>query len=522
LDINRIIERGELYWRDKIALIEGEKRFTFREINERANRLANGLISLGYRPGGHIGSLLRNQYQFVEVLFALYKLYAIRTSMATRLTQDDLAWIINDSEIETFIVDAEFLERIVSLKPALKNVKNYVLIGGAASGFIEYEEFIASQSPAPPSISGEENALGLSRIDYTAGTTGKPKGILASRHSELAVVRNLLIDTVPQISHQDVFIGLQPLYHAVTRFIVICWMRGATQVITHDFSAKNVLDLVQKEKVTVIKTVPTVLMRLIDYPEIEKYDLRGINTIIYGASPMPVEKLKKGLKLFGKVFIQNYGQGEAPMTISTLCKEDHRTEGTPEEISRLSSAGRPYTMVDVRIVDDMGHDVPIGALGEIIVQGDHIMNGYWHQPPGVTAETIKNGWVYTRDIGRFDEAGYLYLVDRKSEMIITGGLNVYPNEVEQILYKHPAIAEAAVFSTPDETWGESVAAAIAFKAGMKVTEEELIAFCRKALAGFKIPKRIAFHEVLPKSTTGKILRKELKEPYWKGRERKIN
>ncbi len=522
LDITRVIERAAVYGGEKTAIIDGNKRLTFREVHERANRLANGLLALGCQPGAHIGSLLRNQYQYVEILFAQYNLYAVRTSLATRLTEEELSWIINDSQMETLIVDSEFLERIVSLKPLLKNVKNFISIGGSAPGFIDYESILAGSSPALPEISPPADDPGISRLSYSAGTTGKPKGIMSTRHSELAVVRNLLIDTVPQFNHRDVFLGLQPLYHAVTRFIVISWMKRATQVITSDFSAKNALDIIQREKVSVIKTVPTVLIRMIDYPQIDDYDLSRVHTIIYGASPMPVEKLKKGLKLFGQVFVQNYGQGEAPMTISTLNKEDHIVDGTPEEVARLGSAGRPYTMVDVRVVDENGRDVPTGELGEVIVQADHIMKGYWHQPPEMTAAALKDGWIYTRDVGRFDEKGYLYLVDRKSEMIITGGLNVYPNEVEQVLYKHPAIAEAAVFSIPDEKWGESIAAAVALKAGAKATEEELIAFCRQHLAGFKLPRKVAFHESLPKNTTGKILRRELKEPYWKGKARKIN
>jgi acyl-CoA synthetase (AMP-forming)/AMP-acid ligase II len=521
LDFTRIIEKGEIYWRDKIAVIDRDKRFTFREVNERANRLANGLLGLGCRPGRHIASMLRNQHQYIELLFAQYKLHAVRIALGARLSQEELSWIINDSQAETLIVDSEFLERIASLKPDLKHVKHYIAIGGAASGFLDYEALLAANSPVPPKISEAENPSGVSRISYSSGTTGKPKGMLNTQQSELAVVRNLMLDTVPHISSRDVFIGLQPPYNAITRYIVICWIRGATQVLTSDFSVESSLNLVQKEGVTMIRTVPTVLARLIDYPHLEKYDLSRVHTIIYGAAPMPLEKLRKGIKLFGKVFIQTYGQGEAPSTISTLGKEDHITEGTPEEVARLSSAGRPFTMVDVRVVDEDGQDVPTGEPGEVIVQGDHIMAGYWNQPE-MTTSTIKNGWVYTRDIGRFDEKGYLYLVDRKSEMIITGGLNVYPNEVEQVLYQNPAIAEAAVFSVPDEKWGESVAAAVALKAGAKATEEDLIAFCKEKLSRFKVPKQVTFHETLPKNSAGKIARKELKNPYWKGKERQIN
>jgi acyl-CoA synthetase (AMP-forming)/AMP-acid ligase II len=235
---------------------------------------------------------------------------------------------------------------------------------------------------------------------------------------------------------------------------------------------------------------------------------------------MPVEKLKQDIHRFGNVFIQGYGQSEAPNTICYLPREDHVTEGPPEKVARLASVGRPYTLVRVRIVDNMGKDVPVGELGEIIVSGDHIMAGYWKEPEE-TAEALKDGWLHTRDIGRFDKDGYVYLVDRKSEMIISGGLNIYPTEVEQVLYSHPAVSEAAVIGVPDNDWGEIVKAIVVLKPGMKAREEELINLCRDSMASYKKPRSVEFRDSLPKSATGKILRKELREPYWKGRERKI-
>ena len=520
MDIARIIERGALYWGHKTAVIGGDKRFTFRQINERANRLANGLLKLGYRPGGHIGAIMRNRFQFIELFFAQHKLNAVRITPNTRLSREELAWQINDSEIDILIVDAEYLDRVTDLRANLKTVKHYVALTGAAPGFVDYEELVSDGTSEDPRI--PSHADDLARINYTGGTTGRPKGIRLPRRSDMAVMRNLLLDTVPQLSPHDVFIGLQPLYHAVWSYILPCWVRGACQVITPAFSPQPALSLIEKKGVTIIKTVPTVLTRIINHPQIHDYDLTRVNSIIYGASPMPLEKLKQGITLFGQVFIQNYGQAEAPVTISTLSKKDHIIDVAPEETGRLASAGRPYTMVDVRVINDSGDDVPIGELGEVIVRGDHMMEGYWNQPPEVTAESLKNGWLYTRDIGRLDDNGYLYLVDRKSEMIITGGLNVYPNEVEQVLYMHAAVMEAAVFGVPDEQWGETVAAGVVLKPGMKTTQAELIDFCRQHLASYKKPRLITFHESLPKSDANKILRRALKEAYWKGRARKIN
>jgi acyl-CoA synthetase (AMP-forming)/AMP-acid ligase II len=520
MDITGIINQGATYWGDKTAVVCGEKKLTFRQVNERANRLANGLLRLGYQPGNHIGSMMHNCSQYIEIFFAQHKLNAVRITLNTRSNKEELVWQINDSEIELLFLGEEYVDEIVSIQANLKKIKHYIVIGGSAPGFIDYDGLLISGNAENPKIQTPETTL--SRINYTGGTTGRPKGIMLSRQSDMAVMRNLLLDTVPHLNQNDVFLGLQPLYHAVWSYILPCWVRGATQVITHNFSPEPTLKLIQEEKVTIIKTVPTVLTRIIEHPEIQKYDLSNIHSIIYGASPIPFEKLKKGIQLFGQVFIQNYGQAEAPVTISTLKREDHRTHGTPEEMERLTSAGRPYTFVDVRVVDEEGNEVTEGELGEVIVSGDHMMDGYWNQPAEETTASLRKGWIYTRDIGKFDAQGYLYLVDRKSEMIITGGLNVYPNEVEQILYQHPAVMEAAVFSIPDEQWGESIAAAVALKLGMKASDQELMDLCRKNLASYKKPKIITFHESLPKTEAGKISRRELKEPYWKEKARKVN
>jgi len=300
-----------------------------------------------------------------------------------------------------------------------------------------------------------------------------------------------------------------------------CWLRGTTHVIVPDFNPEIAFDTIEREKVSHIKTVPTVLVRLLAHPDLRKRDLSSVKTIIYGASPMPLEQLKQAIQIFGQIFIQNYGQSEVPMTVCLLRKEDHVIQGEAKATARLASVGRPYTLVETRVVDDNGHDVAEGEIGELIVRGDHMMKEYWKKPDE-TQKTIKDGWVYTRDMARIDQDGFIYLVDRKSEMIITGGLNVYPNEVEQVLYQNPAVLEAAVFGVPDKEWGESVKAAVVVKPGMQVTEEELIEFCKNRLGSYKKPRTIDFLTTLPKTPEGKIMRRELREPYWKGFEKRIH
>lgn len=520
MNIPMWIARGASYYRDKTAIVFGEKRLTFKEVNERANRLANALQNLGIRRGDRIASLNRNCYQHIEIVFARYKTGAVEVNLNPRLNVEELAWQINDSESKILFVAEEFLDKVRQALQFQKSIKHIIALSGISDGEIDYEELLRLNSPEElPQLELDENEPGA--IMYTGGTTGRPKGIVHPRRSVWAVARNLLLDMVPDMNSKDVFLGLQPLYHAVGTFILPCWLRGVTHVIVPEFGPETAFDTIEREKVTIIKTVPTVLIRLLATPEMQKRNLRSVKTIIYGASPMPVEQLKQGIQVFGQVFIQNYGQTEAPMTVCLLRKDEHILEGKTEEIARLASIGRPYTLVEVRIVDENGRDVREGEIGEVIVRGDHIMKEYW-KIPEETKEILKDGWIFTRDMARMDRDGFIYLVDRKSEMIITGGLNVYPNEIEQVLYQHPAVLEAAVFGIPDKDWGESIKAVVALKPGMKPTEQELIDFCKSHLASYKKPRSVDFIVSLPKTPEGKVLRRELREPFWKGHVRRIH
>jgi acyl-CoA synthetase (AMP-forming)/AMP-acid ligase II len=266
--------------------------------------------------------------------------------------------------------------------------------------------------------------------------------------------------------------------------------------------------------------VPTMLYVLMAYPDLKKYDLSSIKTIIYAASPMPVAKIKQALEIFGPVLKQGYGLTETSAGICCLTEEDHVIEGDPKKLKRLASAGRPVSECDVRVVNEKGEDVKPGEVGEVIERGDDTMLGYWKDPE-LTAETLRNGWMYTRDMATVDEDGYVYLVDRKGDMIISGGFNIYPSEVEGVLYRHPAVFETAVIGVPDDKWGEAVKAVVVLKEGMTASEEELINLCKQHLSRYKKPKSVEFVKELPKNPIGKILKRKLKEKYWAGRDRMI-
>ena len=519
MNIGSLISRFGKCYGDKTAIVFGDKRFTYAEMTDRINRISNSLLELGVKEDDRVALVCGNCPQFMEVYFARRQLGLVEVNIDLRLSAEEWVRQINECEVNTIFIAEEQITKLSLIRSELERVKNFIAFSGKPSDMVDYETLISSGSSKQLEIDLDENKL--CKIIFTGGTTGRPKGVEISRRAELAMLRNVIIDLVPDLHFDDVFVGLQPMYHAVHSFFFPCWRKGATQVVVPDFHPEPVFDVIEKEKITIIKTVPTVLIRLISHPDVGKRNLKSIRTICYGASPMSVDKLKKAISIFGSVFIQNYGQVEAPMTICTLSKKDHVVEGDPKKVARLASVGQPYSWVEVKIVDEAGKEVVLGETGELIVRSEHQMTRYLNRPEE-TDETLKNGWIYTGDIARMDDEGYIFLVDRKNDMIITGGLNVFPGEIEQILYRHPEVVEASVFSIPDDRWGESIIAAVALKPGSKVTQEKMIDFCKQHLAHFKVPQKVTFHDSLPKSSAGKILRRELRAPYWKGYERAIH
>jgi len=298
-------------------------------------------------------------------------------------------------------------------------------------------------------------------------------------------------------------------------------LRGGRSVILPGFEVELLLQTIEKERVTHLLLVPTMINMLLNHPEIQRYDLSSVRTLFYAASPMPVERIKQALQVFGSVLIQGYGCTESSALITYLPKEDHAFERDPKKLRRLASCGVPIMACDVRVVNENGEDITPGEVGEIIERGEDTMLGYWKDPER-TAETLKKGWLYTRDMATVDEDGYIYIVDRKADMIISGGYNIYPSEVEEVLYRHGAVYEASVIGVPDDLWGESVKAVVVLKEGMEATEEDLIQLCKNHLSSYKKPKSVDFVSDLPKNPYGKILRRKLREKYWAGQERMVH
>jgi long-chain acyl-CoA synthetase len=500
---------------DKTALIFENKSYTFKQVNQSVNRLINALADLGVGKGDRVGILAYNCSQYFEV-FGLAKAGRVCVPLNYRSVGRELTYLINNSEINTLILESEFVDVVNSIRHELDGVRNFICLDAAVENMMSYEQLISRFPPNEPT--DEVKADDPCVLFYSSGTTGRPKGAIHTHKSLIAETRVPYRD----LSSNDIVLCVMPFFHvggsAAHLFPAVSY--GATMVIHKKFDGTLVLEAIEKEKVTYVFLVPAMIIRLLEHPNLSQYDLSSLRTIAYTGAPMPIEALRRGIGYFGEVFIQMLGQTET-LNMTVLKKEEHKLEGSPEEIKRLESAGKPFREGEIRIVDEQGHDVPIGVPGEIIARSDRTMKGYW-KLPAETAETIEDGWLHTGDVGRMDEDGYIYLVDRKKDMIISGGENIYSREVEEVLYMHPAVLEAAVVGVPDEKWGESVKAVVVLKQGAAASEEEIIDFCKGYLASYKKPKSVEFRDNLPKTGSGKIKKNEIRERYWHGYEKRIH
>ena len=507
-----IIHRHALLCPDQEAFVYGSERITFSEFNTRVNSLIHALQTMGARKGDVIGILSWNCLEYLEVYGAAMKGGFIASPFNARLREHELEYIINYSEANILFVGPELIGVADQLRPRLPKVRNFVSFEVSGPDMICHRDLVTTYSKAEPDVEiDEDDPVG---IVYTSGTTGVPRGALYTHRCFIDDSRTLAMTMELKPGHKR--IQVTPFFHIAgnTHFRTSLYT-GGCNIIMKFFDPEATLRTVQEERATHVDIVPTHLIAMLNLPDIDKYDVSSLEFLWYGGSPMPLKVLKEGMKVFGPIIAQAYGQTESGPNVSCLSREDHNVLNRPEKEQRkLMSVGRPLIEVQVRIVDEQDNDVEPGKVGEITVRSNHNMVEYWHRPDE-TREAIVNGWLHTGDMGYYDEDGYIYIADRKKDMIISGGENVYPREVEEILYQHPAVLEAAVIGIPDPYWVEKVHAVVATKKGANTTAEELIAFCKKHLAGYKAPKGVELVDSLPKNPAGKILKRELREKYWK-------
>jgi acyl-CoA synthetase (AMP-forming)/AMP-acid ligase II len=417
------------------------------------------------------------------------------------------------------VLGDDFRDSLYALKHEMPRVKHTLCLRDPLKGMLPYEDLLKEQSPNFLDVDvGRDD---LAWLFYTSGTTGQPKGAMLTHHVLMMMTMNFFADMAP-LGPDDVILHAAPLSHGSGLYAIPNVAKGAANIVLHvkTFDPKTVFETIQRRKVTNMFMAPAMIKRLVTSPEIDQYDLSSLKCIHYGGAPIYTEDLKAAVRKLGQVLVQLFGQAESPMTISYLRREEHLLEGTEEEMKRLTSAGIPRTDVEVKIFDENDHELPPGEMGEIVVRGEVVMKGYWRNP-AATAETLRGGWLHTGDLGSMDERGYVYILDRAKDMIISGGENIYSREIEDVILKHPAVHEVAVIGVPDETWGEAIKAIVVLKQNQKATQEEIINFCKEHMASFKKPKSVEFIEEIPKNPYGKVLKRELREKYWAGEARRV-
>ncbi|HEY5532580.1 MAG TPA: long-chain-fatty-acid--CoA ligase [Candidatus Anoxymicrobiaceae bacterium] len=489
------------------CLVCEDVRLNWKQLNERVNRLAHGLAGLGVKKDTKVAVLAFNCHRYVEIYYATSKLGAIAVPLNFRLSLDELTYVINHSDAEVLMVGAELMDAAGQIMPKLENIRERISLEGAEEGWTDYEELLARSSDEEPDVEVDEDDL--CQLQYTGGTTGLPKGVMLTHRNYITAAIGMGLANYFEAG--DATLQVLPIFHTAWWPILVHHCAGGKGVIVKRFDLNEILSIAEKERVTHINMVPILFSWILDFPDLDKFDLSSIKYLTYAGAPMPADLMKRLIEKFGPIFQQGYGLTEAAPLVSILKEEDQCRLGGAEELTRrISSAGRESIVTEVRLVDEEDNDVPVGEIGEIAVRGKNIMKGYWKDPE-LTAKALRGGWLHTGDMATADEYGFFYIVDRKNDLIITGGENVYPFEVEKILYEHPTVLEAAVVGVQDETWGEAVTAVVALKQGAEATEDELVKFVRERIAGYKTPKRIIFMDSIPKTAIGKILRREVRE-----------
>jgi long-chain acyl-CoA synthetase len=499
---------------EKIAIVSKDFSISYQALNERVNRLANALLNKGLKKRDRIGVLVHSCYQFIEIYFAAAKTGGVFCPYNNHLKGREIFDIINYSSPRFLFLDEDYGEMIESIKPHVETVKHYICLQKPRRPFMkDYEGLLSKGDRKEPKVNIRESDI--MSIFFTAGTTGRPKGAMRTHRHVLSNAITGVIEL--KVSYNDKAIISFPMYHiSCEDNIGRHFFMPNTLFIKREgqFDPREVLELISMEKITMCQLVPTMINTLLQYPEIDRYDLSSLRLIMYAAAPMPVELLKRALRTFKCGFAQFYGQTESGPLTTILQPEDHVLEGSERQLQKLGSAGRPVISYEIRVVDAEGKDVSVGEVGEIIVKSEAMMKGYWRLPRE-SAKKLKGRWLHTGDLGRFDEDGYLYIVDRKDDMIISGGVNIYPREVEEVLYQHSSVLEASVIGVPDDYWGEALKAIIILEEGAHTSEEEIIQFCKERIAGYKKPKSVEFWSELPKNPQGKILKRAIRERFLK-------
>lgn len=510
----RAREQGE----DEFA-IHGDRHITYRAAQAEVNRLANALIDSALQPGDRIAVLSKNSIEYMLLYFAASKVGLVTVPLNYRLAPAEWIYILNDAEVKVLFAAGNYLQEVEAIRAELKFIEKFISIDGPArAGWEQYQALITGQPETPPvrNVDSQDDLFQM----YTSGTTGHPKGAVLSHQAVTTHILQMAL--VHNIRPGERLLLVAPVFHVagLNAGAFPCIAAGGCLYIQADFKPDEVVQALSEERIGIAILVPAMVQAcLTAVPDVAQRRYDDLRLIHYGASPIAEATLRRAMETFKCEFSQGYGMTEMSAAIAVLSWADHQ-RALREKPGLLVAAGRPVLGTEVRIVDADDNPVPNGTIGEVLARGVQMMKGYWKRPEA-TAEALRGGWMHTGDAGILDEEGYLYIQDRVKDMVVSGGENIYPRMVEEVLFKHPAVAEVAVIGVPDEQWGERIKAIVVVRPGMTVTADEIMDFCRGKLGGFERPRSVDFVDALPRTPSGKVLKRVLRQPYWAGQARHV-
>lgn len=524
MNLGMYLARSARFWPDRAAVLFRDGTLSYRDLELRSNRLAHALLALGLRRGDRVAVVSPNRPEIVELECALYKIGLVKVALNSRLAQNELDDALDNAEPIVCLAGPEHRSMVEQATARLSSIRHRIAfdpapVNGNSAGWVGYEDLLAVAPDAHIHVDMQPDELAV--LHYTSGSTGKLKAAMQTVGNRMASLRKVVMGRM-RAEDGDVLALSGPITHASGMFIQPMLFQGATILLLERFHPAEVLEAIERHRVTICFFVPAMIHALLAEPSVRTRDLSSLRLVSYGAAPMSPARIREAWAALGPVLAQGYGAGETTGGVVGLSTADHARAISGERPELLGACGRAFCESDVQVLDAHNQPVVGDAIGEICVRGPDVFAGYWRAPEQTAQALAADGWLRTGDLARVDQEGYIFIVDRKKEMLVSGGFNIYPSEIEAVLSQHPAVYEVCVVGVPDDHWGEAVKAVVVLRGGMQADADEITGFCKGRLADFKRPRSVDFVVSLPKNSNGKMSRKDVREPYWAGRERRVN